>query len=107
MKHYAVVITPFAGENILEAFRWYQLENPVYAAKWKSGLEEKILSLEIFPESHPLAPENSEFEEEIRQLLYGKASPWRVLFTVLNSKVYVLHVRHGQRDYWRPGARQF
>ena len=102
MKHYSVVITPFAGENILEAFRWYQLENPAYAAKWKRGLEERILDLGAFPESHSLAPENCEFKEEIRQMLYGKTNPWRVLFTILDSKVYVLHVRHGQRDYWRP-----
>ena len=102
MKTYDLIITPFAGENIIEAFKWYQHENPVYATKWKRGIEEKILSLEIFPESHSLAPENFEFEEEIRQLLYGKANPWRILFTVIDTKVYVLHVRHGQRDYWRP-----
>ena len=102
MKTYDLIITPFAGENIIEAFKWYQHANPVYATKWKRGLEEKILSLEIFPESHSLAPENSEFEEEIRQLLYGKANPWRILFTIIDTKVYVLHVRHGQRDYWRP-----
>ena len=102
MKTYDLIITPFAGENIIEAFKWYQHENPVYATKWKRGLEEKILSLEIFPESHSLAPENFEFEEEIRQLLYGKANPWRILFTIIDTKVYVLHVRHGQRDSWRP-----
>ncbi len=102
MKTYDLIITPFAGENIIEAFKWYQHENPVYATKWKRGIEEKILSLEIFPESHSLAPENSEFEEEIRQLLYGKANSWRILFTIIDTKVYVLHVRHSQRDYWRP-----
>ena len=102
MKLYTVVVTPFAGENILEAFKWYQLENPVYATKWKNGLEKKIQDLSTFPESHSLAPENAEFEEEIRQLLYGKPTSWRVLFTILGTTVYVLHVRHGQRDYWRP-----
>ena len=102
MKRYKVVITPFAGENILEAFKWYQLENPIYAAKWQTGLEDAIKALCTFPHSHALAPENEEFEEEVRQLLYGKSTPWRVLFTVLGSNVYVLHVRHGQRDYWRP-----
>jgi plasmid stabilization system protein ParE len=102
MRKYTVIITPFAGENIREAFNWYQLENPAYATKWKSGLEASIRELNTFPESHALAPENDEFENEIRQLLYRKSTPWRVFFTILGSKVYVLHVRHGQRDYWRP-----
>ena len=102
MKHYTVVITPFAGDNIRQAFEWYQLENPLYAEKWKDELEKKIQNLSTFPESYSMAPENVEFEQEIRQLLFGKATPWRVLFTVLGTRVYVLHVRHGQRDYWRP-----
>ncbi len=34
MKHYRVIITPFAGENIREAHEWLEVENPTYAAKW-------------------------------------------------------------------------
>ena len=38
MKHYRVIITPFAGENIREAHEWLEAKNPTYAAKWLSGL---------------------------------------------------------------------
>lgn len=96
------MITPFAGENIREAFNWYKLENPAYATKWKAGIEGKVKLLSTFPEAHPLAPENDEFEHEIRHLLYGKNRPWRIIFTVLEKTVYVLHIRHANRDYWRP-----
>ena len=33
MKHYRVIITPFAGENIREAHECLEAENPTYAAK--------------------------------------------------------------------------
>ena len=52
MKRYRVIITPFAGENIREAHEWLKAENPTYAAKWLSGIKDKILELETFPESH-------------------------------------------------------
>ena len=59
MRRYRVVITPFAGENIREAHGWLEAENPVYAAKWLSGIRDKILELQTLPESHPVAPKAS------------------------------------------------
>jgi len=38
----------------------------------------------------PRAPENNEFEEEIRQMIVGR---YRVLFTIKGKRVHVLHVR--------------
>jgi hypothetical protein len=40
--------------------------------------------------------------DNIRQALYGRGTPWRIFFTVDGETVQVLHVRHGNRDYWRP-----
>ena len=102
MRRYRVVITPFAGENIRKAHEWIEAENPVYAAKWLSGIRDKILELETLPESHAVALESESFDCQIRQLLFGRGTPWRILFTIEGSTVYVLHVRHGARDYWRP-----
>ena len=102
MRRYRVVITPFAGENIREAHGWLEAENPVYAAKWLSGIRDKILELQTLPESHPVAPESESFDCHIRQLLFGRGTPWRIFFTIKGSTVHVLHVRHGARDYWRP-----
>ena len=41
------------------------------------------------PTAFPRAPENNEFEEEIRQIV-GR---YRVLFTIKGKRVHVLHVR--------------
>ena len=48
-------------------------------------------TLEAFPGRCRLAPENGPFEFEIRQLLYGN---YRLLFTVRDDTVVILHVRH-------------
>ena len=102
MKLYRVIITPFAGENIRDAHEWLETENPAYAAKWLSGIKHRILGPETFPQSHAVAPESEAFDVEIRQLLFGRGTPWRIFFTIDGTTVRVLHVRHGSRDYWHP-----
>jgi hypothetical protein len=51
------------------------------------------------PRRCPIAPENDDFDVEVRQLLYGE---FRVLFTVEDDVVRVLHVRHGARRFLTP-----
>ncbi len=102
MKRYRVIIVPFAGENIREAYEWFGVENPVHAAKWLNGIGDRILELETLPGSHALAPESEAFDCGIRQLFFGRGAPWRIFFAIEDSTVQVLHVRHGRRGYWRP-----
>jgi hypothetical protein len=42
------------------------------------------------PKAFPVAPEDEEFPEEIRQMIVGR---YRILFTIKGRKVHVLHVR--------------
>ena len=102
MRSFRVVITPFAGENISDAHEWLRVENPVYATEWLHGIRDKILDLRTLPASHAIAPESDAFDSEIRQLLFGRGTPWRIFFTIDSDTVHVLHVRHGSRDFWRP-----
>ncbi|MBI1748390.1 MAG: type II toxin-antitoxin system RelE/ParE family toxin [Acidobacteria bacterium] len=51
--------------------------------------------LATFPERCPLAPENDNATEKVRQLLIGR---YRVFFTIRGKKVYVLHVRGSYAD---------
>jgi mRNA-degrading endonuclease RelE of RelBE toxin-antitoxin system len=60
-----------------------------------NGLFQAIMSLERMPLRCPLAFENDLFDEELRQLFYGKKGKvYRILFTVHDTNVYVLFVRH-------------
>ena len=102
MKRYHVIITPSAQDDIREAHEWLVAENPAYAGKWLDGIREKILGLATLPESHARAPESDAFDREIRQILYGRGTSWRIFFAIDGSTVQILHVRRGRRDYWRP-----
>ncbi|OHC76461.1 MAG: plasmid stabilization protein [Rhodospirillales bacterium RIFCSPLOWO2_12_FULL_58_28] len=85
-----------------EAHEWLVTENPIYAAKWLAGIREAIIGLEVMPESRALAPESEAFDCDIRQALFGRGTPWRIFFTIKGETVQILHVRHGNRDYWKP-----
>jgi len=67
-------------------------------ARWFEALEEAVASLSKFPERCSLAPESTAFPYEVRHLLYGhRPHIYRILFTIRDKVVYVLHIRHGRR----------
>ena len=95
---YHIIIQPPAERDIQEAFSWIAKESPGHADLWRKGLAETIGSLEVFPERGALVPEDDVFAEEIRELLYGKKGGiYRILFTIRERTVHILHVRHGSR----------
>jgi plasmid stabilization system protein ParE len=97
---YQVVVTDQADTEAEGAYLWILERSPDGAAQWWNGLEVAILSLERMPTRCPFAPENDVFDEEIRQLLYGKRQHrYRILFTVREQTVVILHIRHGVREY--------
>lgn len=70
---------------------------------WFLELDEAFASLAEFPERCPLAPENTRFPFEVRQLFYGKKPHlYRILFTIEADSVQVLHIRHGRRKPLTP-----
>ncbi|MBF0182312.1 MAG: type II toxin-antitoxin system RelE/ParE family toxin [Magnetococcales bacterium] len=99
-----MVITPFAADNLREIHRWLKNDDPNFADRWLKGIKKAILDLTSMPESHSIAPESALLESEIRQILHGRGTPWRIFFTIDDSTVYVLHIRHGRRDFWRGTA---
>jgi plasmid stabilization system protein ParE len=94
-KKYQVIIQPTAQKAIEEAYFWLGNYSPSNARRWLEGLHKEILSLEKSPYRCPLAFENNFFDEEIRQLVYGKErNIYRILFTIVDDSVQVLFVRH-------------
>lgn len=94
MKVYKVEPTGNALADADEAFMWLYNEAPEAALRWYDGLMDALRSLERSPLRWGLAREKPFFEEEIRQLIYGR---YRILFVVKGKTVYVLRVRHGAR----------
>lgn len=103
---YRVEVTREAQAEALETFVWKGENYSVAKAiEWYNGLIDQLSSLEEMPGRCPLAPENSEFEDEIRQLLYGaRGDQYRILYTIRNREVYILHIRHSAMGRLQPDA---
>ena len=98
MKYRVITERP-AEADLAEIFHWIARDSPVNAARWQNALERLIDSLGAFPERCAFAPESEAFNYQIRQLLHGN---YRILFTIREQAVYVLHVRHGARQQLTP-----
>jgi plasmid stabilization system protein ParE len=99
MTAYRVEPTDKALVDAGEAYFWINEQSEAVALRWYEGLLKAFRSLERNPLRCPLAPESVFFDEEIRQLIYGK---YRILFTVEDEKVFVLRVRHSAQEYLKP-----
>jgi plasmid stabilization system protein ParE len=95
---YRVVVQPRAAADIENAYLWIRERAPSSADRWFHGIYEVIEKLQTLPAWCPLAPENDYFEEEIREIFYGKRiGRYRILFAITGDTVHILHVRHGRR----------
>jgi plasmid stabilization system protein ParE len=91
MKKYKVIIEPSAHQDLRQSYLWGTEEWDVaQAKKWLREIRKAAMSLSSLPERHPIAPESDEFNEEVRQLVYGR---YRILFTIRQKTVYILHCR--------------
>lgn len=85
-----------------QAWQWIldQSKSPETAHKWFNGITRAIGSLDRNPKRCRLAPENDYFLHEIRQLLFGRRhGQYRVLFTIEENSVVILHIRHSARRF--------
>lgn len=92
MKRYAVVFEESVQAELRESYDWgCRVWGKHQAQEWLRQLRKAVSQqLAIVPKGFPLAPEDDEFSEEIRQLLMGR---YRVLYTIKGHNVHVLHVR--------------
>ena len=92
MKRYAVIFEESSQADVRGSYDWgCRVWGKKEARRWIRELRTAILrQLSIVPKGFPIAPENDEFAEEIRQMIVGR---YRVLFTIRKGKVHVLHIR--------------
>jgi plasmid stabilization system protein ParE len=96
--NYTVILLPSAGRELDEAYNWLLVQTPQHGPLWYNGMLDAILALDSNPERHPVAPRGKKSTELVRQLLYGdKRHAYRILFTVRDNVVLVLHMRHAAR----------
>ena len=92
MRRYTVLFEESAQEDVHRSYDWgCRVWGKREAQRWVRQLRMAVFKqLSIVPKGFPLAPENNEFPEEIRQMIVGR---YRVLFTIRKRKVHVLHVK--------------
>ena len=101
MKRWNVIVELPAQQDIAESRLWIAERDVEAADRWFDGIYDTLGSLEIFPERCPLAPESDFLNQEIREIFHGRRQyKHRILFTVAENAVHVLHVRHGARLSW-------
>ncbi len=101
---YEVQYTERARDHVTQAVDWITERSSSAAERWLAELESAVESLQTNPERFPPAPENDTHEIEINQMLFGKRrGQYRVLYTVTESKVVILDVRHSMREWLEPG----
>ena len=97
MKRHVVTIEESAQADVRQSYEWgCHFWGKRVAQKWVRELRTAILrQLSVTPKAFPLAPEDGEFAEKIRQMTVGR---YRVLFTTRDRKVHVLHIRGAYVD---------
>jgi plasmid stabilization system protein ParE len=98
MTRHRVIVEVSAMQDIAQARLWIAERSSEAAERWFNRLYDTMSSLELFPERCSLAPETVFFNVEIRQIFHGRRQhKYRILFTVNEGNVHILHVRHGAR----------
>lgn len=92
MKRYATVFEESAQTDVRESYdwgrrRWGKHEAQQWVRQLRTAVKDQLAAV---PKAFPLAPEDDEFYEEIRQTV---VVGYRILFTIKARKVHVLHVR--------------
>ncbi|MCG8637597.1 MAG: type II toxin-antitoxin system RelE/ParE family toxin [Desulfobacterales bacterium] len=93
-KTYQVNLTRQAQKD-LEGIYYYIADDSIRNAEnFIRQLEQKIYTLERFPERNSLIPENSFFDTDYRHLIHKK---YRVIYRIEDDSVFILRIFHGAK----------
>ena len=93
-KKYQVNLSQQA-QNDLEQIFYYIADDSINdAANFILQLEKKVYSLELFPDRHPLIPENEFFGTDYRHLIYKNH---RIVYRIGERSVFILRIFHGAK----------
>lgn len=98
---FRLVITEPAESDIRAAYQWWRDHRSAeQAERWYRGVYQAIQTLQERPERCPRSPESDLLPTGLRQLLFGIGSrgTHRIVFTVIETDVIVVRVRHAAQD---------
>ena len=91
-KTYQVNLTHQAQKDLERDFYYIAADSFNNAVNFVLELEEKVYSLETFPNRHPLIRENEFFGTNYRHLIYKNH---RIVYRIIDNSVFILRIIHG------------
>ncbi|MCA9120969.1 MAG: type II toxin-antitoxin system RelE/ParE family toxin [Planctomycetaceae bacterium] len=102
---YRLNVTNKARDDITRNASWWAENHSLEEAlKWHDAIYAQLDTLLSFPERHAVAPENDEFEYEIREkpIGVGPKPSYRAIFTIVDDEIRVLAVHRAAQDDVKP-----
>lgn len=93
-KKYKIFISRNAQNDLERIFFYIAADSINSAKKFVLELEEKIYSLDPFPEGFAYIPENTFFGTNYRHINHQK---YRVIYKIEKDSVFILRVIHGSK----------
>jgi plasmid stabilization system protein ParE len=93
-EKYKVNLTQHAQNDLEHIFDYIAADSIKNAVNFILKLEEKVYSLDTFPERHPLIPENEFFGTDYRRLIYKK---YRIIYRTIERSVFIFRIIHGAK----------
>lgn len=98
MARYRVALTAGAERDLDGICAWIEDERgPDAVDEWFEMFDQAIGSLEAFPERGSVPPELAAIG--IKDFRQKPFKPYRIIYRVLESNVFILVVAHGRRDF--------
>ena len=93
-KKYHVIVSRTATTELLDTIAFIAQTSPTIAKQIKADLIQQIQSLEQFPERFQIVLVVRGYD--VRHLVYKRG--FRILYTVRDNNVYVLHCLRSEQD---------
>ena len=83
------------AQNDLEKIYFYIADDSINnAANFVLQLEQKVYSLEHYPDRNPFIPENEFFGTDYRHLIYRQ---YRIVYRIVDESVFILRIFHSAK----------
>ena len=95
-EKYAVLWASVAEEDLTSIIKYIHADNPIAAKGNLKKIKTKVSSLNSFPERGRIVPELK--EQGVSQYRELIIAPWRVIYRISDSNVYVLSVIDSRKN---------
>lgn len=98
---YTVLTLRAAERDFNKMLEYIAARSKAGAAAWARAFDKALARLEVSAGSCPLAAENDCVDFEVREILFRtrRGLIYRILFTIRENKVFILHVRGPGQDF--------